>query len=227
MNDGPNGEQQDDRRIDLANMRISYAEAGLDVDDLAPNWTAQFEKWMAEAVSAGLTEPNAMVLATADADGTPSSRTVLAKSVDDVGVTFFTNYTSKKSSDLAANPRVSATFPWIDLQRQVHFRGRVERVDPDTTAAYWATRWRGSQLGAWASPQSTTIQDRAQLDQLEAQMEAKFADVADIPVPPNWGGWRIVAESVEFWQGRRGRMHDRLVFRTGADGTWAVERLAP
>lgn len=214
-------------RIDLANMRISYSEAGLDVGDLAPDWTEQFGRWMADCVAAGLTEPNAMVLATADADGVPASRTVLAKSVDDVGVTFFTNYRSKKSADLTANPRVSATFPWIDLQRQVHFRGRVERVDAETTAAYWATRWRGSQLGAWASPQSEKVADRAELDRLEAAAEARFADVADIPVPENWGGWRIVPSSVEFWQGRRGRMHDRLVYRSGPDGAWTIERLAP
>lgn len=219
--------QDSSRQVDLAHMRISYAETGIDRGDLAATWHEQFDRWLAEAVTAGLTEPNAMVVATADADGTPTSRTVLAKAVDAGGVTFFTNYESKKSADLTVNPRVSVTFPWYDLQRQVHLRGSVHRTGRDVTQQYWDTRWRGSQIGAWASPQSRQVADRAELDRWEAEAAARFGDDEPVPVPPQWGGWRIVPEYVEFWQGRRGRMHDRLVYRLDENGSWSVLRLAP
>ncbi len=230
---------------DLARMRISYAGSGLEEADLAADWVTQFGRWLTQAVDAGLTEPNAMVVATATPAGVPSSRTVLAKAVDRTGVTFYTNFGSAKSADLLRNPMASATFPWIDLQRQVQVRGPVVQVAPAVTAAYWATRPRGSQLGGWASPQSTVLATfpaggpppepapRQQLEALEAQMERRFGGGADavgappIPVPPTWGGWRIVPDSVEFWQGRQDRMHDRLRFRRTGDGTWVVERLAP
>lgn len=220
---------QDPASNELAAMRQNYSDVGVDVGDLAADWTTQFRRWFADAVAAQLPEPNAMVLATASTEGVPSSRTVLAKAVDQHGVTFYTNYTSAKSHDLLENPLASATFPWIGLHRQVHVRGPVSRVDPATTAAYWETRPRGSQLGAWASPQSTVIADRHALDSMEERLEATYGGpdgVAPIPVPPHWGGWLIAPVTVEFWQGRTGRLHDRLRFRDSGDG-WVVERLAP
>jgi pyridoxamine 5'-phosphate oxidase len=169
-----------------------------------------------------------MVLATTGEDCTPASRTVLCKDVDERGVVFFTNYTSCKSHQLRTTLRASATFPWYLLQRQVNLHGGVERVSAEETAAYWATRPRGSQLGAWASAQSTYVADRRALDDALAAVERRFADTAEVPVPPHWGGWRIVPEQVEFWQGRANRMHDRLRFEQDAvDRTWRVRRLAP
>ncbi|MBM9466382.1 pyridoxamine 5'-phosphate oxidase [Nakamurella leprariae] len=230
--------EQDQTGPDLAQMRQSYERAGLTETDLEPDWPAQFRRWMQDAVRGGLREPNAMVVATASADGTVSSRSVLAKGYDARGVVFYTNYESAKSRDLAVNPSVSATFPWYELQRQIHVRGRAERVDASETEAYWAQRPRGSQIGAWASPQSRPLTDRAALDALQLQVEARFGAADDeqapaVPVPPFWGGWRIVPTLVEFWQGRRGRMHDRLVFvrDAGSDvldpAAWTVQRLAP
>ncbi len=239
---GKTGTVTDTPTIDVAQMRVSYGNIPLLESDVAPDWATQFSTWLAQAVAAEVKEPNAFVLATATADGIPASRTVLAKAIDVAGVTFYTNYDSAKSHDLDANPRASATFPWYQLHRQVHVRGTVERVDRQTAEAYWRTRPRGSQLGAWASPQSTVLgsfpaagepQDfRTPLDQRQTELEDRFGggpaalDAPAIPLPPNWGGWRIVPGTVEFWQGRNGRMHDRLRYRLDGD-TWVVERLAP
>ncbi len=241
------GAQTERERNDLASMRISYAGAGLNEEDLAADWLTQFRRWLRQAVDAGVAEPNAMVLATASPMGVPSSRTVLAKAVDPAGVVFYTNYGSAKSADLLRNPQAAATFPWIALQRQVHVQGRVLQVDRATAEAYWVQRPRGSQLGAWASPQSSVIATypaggpvpdpppRAHLDRLQREVEVRFggvetaAGVDAIPLPPGWGGWRIVPDTVEFWQGRSDRMHDRLRYRRtdDGDGGWVVERLAP
>jgi pyridoxamine 5'-phosphate oxidase len=207
-------------------MRVAYGLGSLDESDLEATWDAQLIRWLAEAARAGLAEPNAMVLASADAAGRPSSRTVLCKGLDARGVVFYTNYTSAKSRDLLATGLASATFPWFGMQRQAHVRGPVEQVDPAETAAYWATRPRGSQLGAWASPQSDPVADRAALDAALADMDRRFAGVEQVPPPPHWGGWRINPQVVEFWQGRLNRMHDRLVFDR-YDGGWRVRRLAP
>ncbi len=215
---------------DLASMREIYSLAGLAEGDVAPDWLTQFRGWLAEAVAARVPEPNAMVVATASADGAPASRTVLCKAVDQAGVAFYTNLASAKSRDLQANPRAAATFPWIALQRQVHVRGPVERMSDEATLAYWATRPRGSQIGAWASPQSAVLGGRPALDELQRGIEARFGGPDDdgppIPLPPFWGGWRIRPVTVEFWQGRIGRLHDRLRYRDTGDG-WVVERLAP
>jgi pyridoxamine 5'-phosphate oxidase len=212
----------------LAAMRVDYRQDELDVGDLADTWHEQLIRWLDEATEAGVVEPNAMVLATSDDDGTPDSRTVLCKDVDERGIVFYTNYTSAKSRQLRTMRRASATFPWYALQRQVSLRGGVERVTPEETRAYWATRPRGSQLGAWASAQSAHVRDRAALDACLAVTERRFADTAEVPVPPHWGGWRIVPDRVEFWQGRANRMHDRLRFEQNAiDRTWRVLRLAP
>ena len=182
----------------------------LDTDWLDVGWVALLGSWMAEAEQAGVAEPNAMVVGTVDAGGRPVTRTVLCKSVDESGISFFTNYDSDKGEQLAANPYASATFPWYLLGRQVHVRGPVTKVAPEATAEYWAHRPRGSQLGAWASSQSTPIASRAALLRRLAEVTERFADVDDIPVPPHWGGYLIAAEVVEFWQGRENRLHNRI-----------------
>jgi pyridoxamine 5'-phosphate oxidase len=212
--------------IALPQMRVSYDRGFLDESGLAATWHEQLVAWLAQAETAGLPEPNAMVLATTDRHGQPSSRTVLAKGLDQRGVVFFTNYTSAKSHDLRATRMASVTFPWFGMHRQVNLRGFVERVDAAEIAEYWAGRPRGSQLGAWASPQSTVVADRRALETALAAVTRRFADVDPIPVPPHWGGWRLRPEVVEFWQGRPDRMHDRLRFRA-VRGGWRVERLAP
>jgi pyridoxamine 5'-phosphate oxidase len=212
----------------LAEMRVDYRSGGLDVDDLAPTWHEQLAAWLAQAQEAGVVEANAMVLATADDEGRPSSRTVLCKGLDARGVVFYTNYTSAKSHDLRATRYASATFPWYLQQRQVHVRGRVELVPSAETQAYWATRPRGSQLGAWASAQSVVVRDRRVLDDALAAVTHRFADTPTVPPPPHWGGWRLVPDQVEFWQGRTNRMHDRLRYEADpATRDWTVHRLAP
>jgi pyridoxamine 5'-phosphate oxidase len=213
---------------ELAGMRVDYVGEGLDVEGLAGTWHEQLVKWFAEAQEAGFPEVNAMVLATANAEGQPSSRTVLCKGFDERGVVFYTNYTSSKSHDLRVMRYASATFPWYAQHRQVHVRGPVEEVAPEETQEYWASRPRGSQLGSWASPQSTVVRDRRVLDDALAAITQRFAEDELVPVPGHWGGWRIQPEQVEFWQGRADRMHDRLRFVLDpVDRTWAVRRLAP
>ena len=215
-----------DAVVHLPGMRVAYDGAAFDEAALAGTWTEPLQSWLNQAVAAGVAEPNAMVLATADAEGRPSSRTVLCKGLDDRGVVFYTNYTSAKSHDLTATRYASVTFPWYPLQRQVHVRGEVEKVGVKETAEYWAQRPRGSQLGAWASPQSRVVEGRRALDNALAGIERRFADVERIPAPPHWGGWRIRPDLVEFWQGREDRMHDRLRYVRTDDG-WHIERVAP
>ncbi len=215
----------------LAGMRVEYGSVekdgspDLDADWLDDGWLALFRKWIDDAERAGLSEPNAFVLATVGtgaAAGRPVSRTVLCKSADETGITFFTNYDSAKGDELAATPYASATFPWYQLGRQIHIRGPVSKVDPQVTADYWSKRPRGSQLGAWASHQSHPIASRAALlDQL-AEVAARFADSESVPVPPNWGGYLLTPEVVEFWQGRENRVHNRIRV-TGGE----VQRLQP
>lgn len=217
---------------DLAGMRRTYFDKGGELleDHLAGDWLSQFQGWFAAAVESGLDEPNAMILATASADGRPSARTVLLKGLDERGFVFYTNYYSRKGAELSANPYASLVFPWYRVFRQVVVGGTVERVDPVETGAYFASRPRGSQLGAWASPQSQVVASRAILDQAEAAAGARFADVETVPPPPHWGGFRVRPETVEFWQGRTGRLHDRLRYRRDSgtgDAAWTVERLAP
>jgi pyridoxamine 5'-phosphate oxidase len=211
--------------VDPAALRRDYAGSeGLTETALAPDWVGQFDRWFAEAVAAGLPEPNAMVLATAGADARPSARTVLLKGYDRRGLVFFTNYESRKGTELAANPYASVVFPWFPLHRQVIASGPVTRVGKTETEAYFATRPRGAQLGAWASPQSTVIADRGVLDARLDEIAERYPDA--VPVPPHWGGFRLAPEAVEYWQGRGDRLHDRLRYRRTGDG-WVVERLAP
>lgn len=208
----------------LAALRREYTSAGLDEADLAPSWHEQLGRWLAEAVAADLTEPNAVLLATADKTGRPSARTVLLKAFDERGLTVFTNYTSRKGRELTENPYASMVLPWVDLQRQVLAVGPVTRVSADESAAYFRSRPRGAQLSAWTSHQSAVVPSRAELEARRAELEQRFG--ADIPVPDFWGGFRLQPESVEFWQGRPDRFHDRLVYRRDGDG-WVVERLQP
>jgi pyridoxamine 5'-phosphate oxidase len=215
-----------DESIDVAAMRQPYSGDGLHEDDLAPDWVTQFERWLADALAAALPEPNAMIIATADRDGRPSGRTVLLKHVDGDGFTFFTNYESRKGMEIAANPYTSLVFPWFAMHRQVVVAGRAERVDRAVTEAYFASRPRESQLGAWASPQSRPVASRQVLDEALDAVERRFAGVEEIPAPPHWGGIRVRPETVEFWHGRVGRLHDRLRYRRAGE-EWIVERLAP
>lgn len=208
-------------------MRVSYATAQLDESALAATWHEQLADWLADAVAAELPEPNAMVLATADADGMPSSRTVLAKVLDERGVVFFTNFTSAKMHALKASRYASATFPWLALYRQAHLRGPVEMIPVAEATEYWNTRPRGAQLGAWASAQSSVVRSRRALDLALEHTAQRFAAAERVPLPPHWGGVRIRPEAVEFWQGRPNRMHDRLRFVVDGDGEWTVQRLAP
>lgn len=210
----------------LATMRIDYGHRSFDTADLRRTWHEQLGLWLQEARDQGVTEPNAMVVATADATGEPTSRTVLCKGLGPEGIDFYTGSGSVKSRALEENPRASATFPWYLQSRQVHVRGSVRRVPRDEVQRYWETRPRGSQIGAWASPQSTVVARRDLLDDAHREAEQRFADLSEVPLPPDWGGWRIVPHTVEFWQGRTSRMHDRLRFRDEA-GSWSVARLAP
>lgn len=211
-----------------AGMRNEYAaDLGLSESDLAPDWHTQFARWFADAVAHPLPEPNAMVVGTADAQGRPSGRTVLLKGYDPDGFVFYTNYGSRKGGEATANPWASLVFPWFPMQRQVTVTGRVTRVDRAETEAYFAARPRGSQLGAWASTQSAVVPDRSALDAAYRAAAERFADVDEIPAPPHWGGFRVRPETVEFWQGRASRLHDRLRFRRTEGGIWVTERLAP
>ena len=212
--------------VELAAMRVPYEQGALDEADLEATWHEQLLRWLAEAAQSGLAEPNAMVVATTNAAGQPSTRCMLCKGLDARGVVFYTDYSSPKSHDLLATGWASATFPWLTMQRQVHVNGPVEKVSPAETAAYWTTRPRGSQLGAWAGAQSQVLTGRAALDAAFAKAEQQFADTEDIPVPPHWGGWRIRPQTVEFWQGRPNRMHDRLVYDRFGD-EWCLKRLPP
>jgi pyridoxamine 5'-phosphate oxidase len=216
----------------LPGLRTEYVGA-LSEKDLAPDWPGQFARWFAEALEAGraelLAEPNAMVVATADAGGRPSARTVLLKGFASEGFTFFTNYGSRKGAEALANPYASAVFPWYPMHRQVVIIGSIAPVERAVTEAYFATRPRGSQLGAWASPQSTVIPGRDVLDVTWEEVAERYPEGTPVPAPPHWGGFRLRPDSVEFWQGRPSRLHDRLRYRRAEEGAeqWLVERLAP
>jgi pyridoxamine 5'-phosphate oxidase len=226
---GEDGSVNDDA-LDLRRMRDDYRTAQrLDEADLAADWPTQFEAWFAEAVAAGEREPNAMTLATADQRGRPSARTVLLKHFDRRGFVFFTNLGSRKATEALANPYASLVFRWLARHRQVVVCGTVEQASRHEVEEYFAHRPRGGQLGAWASPQSEVVASRRELDEAYAAVAARFAEAGEggVPVPPHWGGLRVVPETVEFWQGRDDRMHDRLRYRRVADEVWTVERLAP
>jgi pyridoxamine 5'-phosphate oxidase len=210
---------------ELAALRQDYAQRGLRRRDLHPDPLTQFATWLHEATTHGLLEPNAMTLATVDPDGQPWTRTVLLKACDPRGLAFFTHYTGAKGRHLAACPRAALTFWWPPLERQVNLTGTIEKTTPAESAAYFASRPRPSQLGAWASPQSTSLPDRATLEAAYAAAAARFGD-GPIPCPATWGGYRLLPATVEFWQGRRSRLHDRFRYTRTPTG-WHLERLAP
>jgi pyridoxamine 5'-phosphate oxidase len=213
--------------MSLADMRRDYMGEPLDEAAAPAEPMALFNHWFTEAVKASVCDANAMTLATADVNGAPSARIVLLKGVDERGFVFFTDYRSRKAEELEANPRAALVFYWPELERQVRVTGRVSRVSRAETEQYFATRPRGSRIGAWASTQSSVIARRATLDDAVAAVEARFAN-ADVPAPPHWGGYRITPESIEFWQGRPSRLHDRLRYaKEGAADEWRVKRLAP
>ena len=208
---------------DLTALRREYARAGLSESDLAPTWLEQFARWFTDA--APLREPNAVVLATATAQGVPSARTVLLKAYDARGFVVFTNLTSRKGREALGNPRATLLFSWVDLEPQVSIEGSVEQVSRAQTEDYFRSRPRGAQVAAWASHQSEVVADRSVLERRQAELAERFGD--SVPVPPFWGGLRVVPSAVEFWQGRRDRLHDRLRYRRAEDDRWVVERLAP
>lgn len=210
--------------MDPSAMRISYERGSLDETQAANEPLRQFEKWFAEAVDAGVLEPNAMTLATVGADGRPSTRIVLLKGFDGAGVVFYTNYGSRKAGELAANPQAALQFHWAELQRVVRIEGRVERTSAEESDAYYASRPVDSRIGAWASPQSEVIANRAVLVANAARISARYG--LHPPRPAHWGGFRVVPDAWEFWQGRKSRLHDRLRYRL-VDGSWVRERLAP
>jgi pyridoxamine 5'-phosphate oxidase len=208
----------------LARMRRNYPTERLLESAVASEPFAQFHSWLRAAVAAGLPEPNAMVLATATSDGRPSARHVLLKELDDTGFVFFTNLGSRKAAEISANPAVSLCFPWFAMARQVVASGTAAPVSRGETEKYWATRPRESQLGAWASDQSSVIASRAELEAAAASAAARFPET--VPVPPFWGGFRVSPHTVEFWQGGPARLHDRLRYTRTEDG-WRLQRLAP
>jgi pyridoxamine 5'-phosphate oxidase len=212
--------------VDLTALRRAYADTGLTEADLVGDPMDQLQRWLADVVAAGITEPNAMVVATVDPDGAPSARMVLLKGLDSRGPVFFTNLGSRKGLAIAHEARVSIVFPWHPIERQVRVEGVAEQVSAEETRAYFDSRPFGSRIGAWASPQSRVVPDRADLDRRWTEAASRFPEGSEVPVPPEWGGIRVRPTAVEFWQGRSDRMHDRLRYRRTSDG-WAVERLAP
>ncbi|HEV8554749.1 MAG TPA: pyridoxamine 5'-phosphate oxidase [Casimicrobiaceae bacterium] len=213
--------------VNIADLRREYQRAALTEADVDPDPLRQFQRWFHEAVQAELPEPTAMTLATVAADGTPAARIVLLKGVDDGGFLFFTNYQSRKGAELAARPAAALLFHWVELERQVRIEGTVSQAAPEESDVYFATRPHLARLGAWASPQSRVIPDRKWLERELAAARERFAAQGErVPRPPHWGGYRVAPTSVEFWQGRASRLHDRLRYqRDGA--LWRLERLAP
>jgi pyridoxamine 5'-phosphate oxidase len=211
--------------MDGMDAGVSHEHRSLRRSDLLDDPTEQFLRWLAEAEAAGIALPNAVALATADADAVPSVRHVLLRSADERGFVFFTNHESRKGRELRANPRAALVALWRELDRQVSVAGRVERIADAESDAYFATRPRGARIGAWASPQSAVLEDRAELERKVEEVEGRFGE-ADVPRPPFWGGYRLVPASFEFWQGRAHRLHDRFRYERGPTG-WRLDRLAP
>jgi pyridoxamine 5'-phosphate oxidase len=212
--------------MSLADLRKDYSLAGLAEQDLARDPFRQFDKWFQEVEAAKLPEPNAMILSTVSRQGRPSSRVVLLKGVDGRGFVFYSNYESRKGREIELNPQVALLFPWVALERQVEVEGALAKISREESEAYFHSRPRLSQLAAWASQQSAVISGRGVLEEAMKTLDQKYHG-QEIPLPSNWGGYRVNPETVEFWQGRRSRLHDRLRYRREKSGDWAVERLSP
>ena len=212
--------------MDASSLRKEYTSAGLDKADVDPDPIVQFHRWFEKVIEADLHEPNAMILATATTtEGKPSARTVLLKGYDERGFVFYTNYEGRKAKEIEANPRCALLFYWGELERQVRIEGRASRLSGEESDAYFASRPRGSRLGAWASEQSSPVEDRSILEERVKALDAEY-EGREIPRPPFWGGYRVEPDTIEFWQGRESRLHDRLVYlRNG--GEWKIVRLQP
>jgi pyridoxamine 5'-phosphate oxidase len=212
---------------DIANLRRDYKKEVLNVSDTERNPIWQFKRWFEEALAADVPEPNAMTLATCGKNGRPSVRVMLLKGFDDNGFTFFTNYKSRKSREMEENPFVGLAFNWLELERQVRIEGKVEKIPFSESEAYFQSRPRGSQIGAWASPQSSVIRSRTEIEDRVAQLSKEHESVEILPCPPHWGGYLLRPDMIEFWQGRPNRLHDRIVYEKDAHGEWMKKRLAP
>jgi pyridoxamine 5'-phosphate oxidase len=212
----------DTRRVSDSNQ----ADHHIEVSDLDPDPFNQFAEWYDAALESGLPEANAMVVATATRDGEPSARTVLLKGYDEQGLVFFTNYESQKGRELAENPRVAVVFYWQPLGRQIRVSGDIQRVSQEESFEYFRTRYRGSRIGAWASRQSEPLSTRQELLDRVRELEERYAD-DDIPLPPHWGGYRVIPDMFEFWESRESRLHDRFRYTSQSDGTWTIQRLQP
>ncbi len=211
----------------IADFRENYQLGMLELEDLKPNPIQQFEYWLNQAIQAQTKEPNAMTLATVDNSGRPSARIVLLKGLSPKGFVFYTNYESRKGKELAQNPYAALVFNWLDLERQVRIEGKVEKISPEESTQYYHSRPKGSQIGAWSSPQSQVISDRSILEENKEKYTNQFEGKATIPLPPFWGGYRLVPDKIEFWQGRSSRLHDRLLYTKKESKDWKIQRLAP
>ncbi|MCO6489455.1 MAG: pyridoxamine 5'-phosphate oxidase [Phaeodactylibacter sp.] len=213
--------------VDIKQLRKEYTAYTLGPEDVSESPLAQFKAWFEQAVQVQVPEPNAMTLATCTPEGKPSARIVLLKGIEEGGFVFYTNYNSRKGTELEQNPQAALAFLWHELQRQVRVEGPVRRLSPESSTAYFQSRPKGSQIGAWASPQSTPIASRAVLEKRVEELAGQYAGAESLPRPPHWGGYVLEPSAVEFWQGRSNRLHDRIRYRLDENGNWQVERLAP
>ncbi len=211
----------------IADLRLDYKLQSLDIQDVSENPISQFNNWFQEALQSDLREPNAMVVATVDKNNMPNARVVLLKGVSEAGFVFFTNFESKKGQELAENSKAALVFNWLELERQIRIQGTVEKISEEDSVAYFQSRPKGSQIGAWVSPQSQIIENRSILEKTQRELEEKFVNEAILPKPSNWGGYRVIPQTIEFWQGRSSRLHDRIFYILQEDDSWKIERLAP
>jgi pyridoxamine 5'-phosphate oxidase len=212
---------------EIADLRLDYKLQSLDIQDVSNDPIAQFQVWFSEALRSDLREPNAMIIATIDENQMPNARVVLVKGVDEKGFVFFTNYESKKGKELENNPNIAVVFNWLELERQVRIQGKVSKISEEESTAYFQSRPKGSQIGAWASPQSQVIENRLFLEKSQKDFEEKYENDTLLPKPPHWGGYLVEPISIEFWQGRSSRLHDRIFYKKTENGDWKIERLAP